>query len=39
MEPAGGDRAGREVFVPAVWAEFYEQTHIPAAIRVGDTLR
>jgi enamine deaminase RidA (YjgF/YER057c/UK114 family) len=39
MEPASGDRAHREVFVPAVWAEFYEQTHIPAAIRIGDTLR
>jgi enamine deaminase RidA (YjgF/YER057c/UK114 family) len=36
-----GDGSGvrREVFVPTVWAEFYEQTHIPAAIRVGDMLR
>lgn len=25
--------------MPAVWAAFYEQTHIPAALRVGDTLR
>jgi enamine deaminase RidA (YjgF/YER057c/UK114 family) len=39
MESAGSERAHREVFVPAVWAEFYEQTHIPAALRVGDTLR
>jgi enamine deaminase RidA (YjgF/YER057c/UK114 family) len=22
-----------------VWADFYEETHIPAAVRVGDTLR
>jgi enamine deaminase RidA (YjgF/YER057c/UK114 family) len=28
-----------EPIVPAVWADFYEQTHIPAASRVGDTLR
>jgi enamine deaminase RidA (YjgF/YER057c/UK114 family) len=25
--------------VPAAWADFYEATHIPAAVRVGDTLR
>jgi enamine deaminase RidA (YjgF/YER057c/UK114 family) len=29
----------REAIVPAVWADFYEETHIPAAVRVGDTLR
>ena len=29
----------REPIVPAVWADFYEETHIPAAVRVGDTLR
>jgi enamine deaminase RidA (YjgF/YER057c/UK114 family) len=28
-----------EPIVPAVWNDFYEQTHIPAAWRVGDTLR
>jgi enamine deaminase RidA (YjgF/YER057c/UK114 family) len=27
------------VIVPAVWADFYEETRIPAAVRVGDTLR
>ena len=27
------------VVVPAVWSAFYEQTHIPAAVQVGDTLR
>ncbi len=25
--------------VPAHWVGFYEETHIPAAVRVGDTLR
>jgi enamine deaminase RidA (YjgF/YER057c/UK114 family) len=25
--------------VPAVWADFYRKTRIPAALRVGDTLR
>jgi enamine deaminase RidA (YjgF/YER057c/UK114 family) len=29
----------REVIVPEVWADFYEETRIPAAVRVGDTLR
>ena len=29
----------REAIVPAVWADFYEETHIPAAVRVADTLR
>ena len=29
----------REPIVPAAWAEFYEETHIPAAVQVGDTLR
>jgi enamine deaminase RidA (YjgF/YER057c/UK114 family) len=29
----------REAIVPAVWADFYEETHIPAAVRVGNTLR
>jgi enamine deaminase RidA (YjgF/YER057c/UK114 family) len=29
----------REAIVPGVWAEFYAETHIPAAVRVGDTLR
>jgi enamine deaminase RidA (YjgF/YER057c/UK114 family) len=24
--------------VPTVWADFYEESHIPAAVRVGDTL-
>lgn len=29
----------RQAIVPAVWGDFYEETHIPAAVRVGDTLR
>ena len=29
----------RKAVVPAVWADFYEDTRIPAAVRVGDTLR
>jgi enamine deaminase RidA (YjgF/YER057c/UK114 family) len=33
------DRAKRDVIVPAVWADFYQETHIPAAVRVGDMLR
>ena len=31
--------AQRNVIVPAGWAKFYEETHIPAAIRIGNTLR
>jgi len=29
----------RDVVVPEGWRDFYEATHIPAAVRVGDTLR
>lgn len=29
----------REVIVPPVWRPFYQQTSIPAGVRVGDTLR
>jgi enamine deaminase RidA (YjgF/YER057c/UK114 family) len=29
----------RTTIVPAVWADFYEETHIPAGVLVGDTLR
>jgi hypothetical protein len=37
---AGNNRATRRnVVVPTVWADFYRDTHIPAAVRVGDTLR
>jgi len=29
----------RQAIVPAVWVDFYEESRIPAAVRVGDTLR
>jgi enamine deaminase RidA (YjgF/YER057c/UK114 family) len=29
----------RIAVIPAAWVDFYESTHIPAAIRIGDTLR
>lgn len=29
----------REAIVPPIWADFYEETRIPAAVRVGATLR
>lgn len=32
-------RLGREVVVPPEWRAFYDETHIPAAVRVGNTLR
>jgi enamine deaminase RidA (YjgF/YER057c/UK114 family) len=31
--------SSRHAIVPAVWADFYQETHIPAAVLVGDTLR
>src|ERR1700691_3015698 len=31
--------SSREAIVPTVWADFYKETHIPAAVRVGNTLR
>jgi enamine deaminase RidA (YjgF/YER057c/UK114 family) len=36
---AHNNRAPRKVIVPEVWADFYEETHIPAAVSVGGTLR
>jgi enamine deaminase RidA (YjgF/YER057c/UK114 family) len=36
---AGRNHPSHEVIVPEVWADFYEATRIPAAVRVGDTLR
>src|SRR5271154_6833188 len=30
---------GRDAIVPADWIEFYEDTHIPAAVWSDDTLR
>jgi enamine deaminase RidA (YjgF/YER057c/UK114 family) len=28
----------RDAIIPSVWADFYDETQIPAAVRVGDTL-
>jgi enamine deaminase RidA (YjgF/YER057c/UK114 family) len=39
MEAKSKTPAKREAIVPEVWVDFYEETRIPAAIRVGDTLR
>jgi enamine deaminase RidA (YjgF/YER057c/UK114 family) len=36
---ARNDGPSREVLVPEVWADFYKETHIPAGVKVGDTLR
>jgi enamine deaminase RidA (YjgF/YER057c/UK114 family) len=38
--PQGDARSTkRDVVVPKAWRDFYEATHIPAAVRVGNTLR
>jgi enamine deaminase RidA (YjgF/YER057c/UK114 family) len=47
MKEAGGrqvttretEPSGRDAVVPSDWANFYEETHIPAAVWAGDTLR
>lgn len=33
-----GEAPKRTAIVPSVWASFYEETHVPAAVRVGETL-
>ena len=38
MAPIGDRPRKRDAIVPSVWAAFYEETHIPAATAVGDTL-
>ena len=38
MASIGDAPRRREGIVPSVWAAFYTETHIPAAVRVGDTL-
>jgi enamine deaminase RidA (YjgF/YER057c/UK114 family) len=35
----GNEQPSRDSIVPAVWAAFYAETSIPAAVRSGDTLR
>jgi enamine deaminase RidA (YjgF/YER057c/UK114 family) len=39
METEMPAKVARKAIVPDVWAGFYEETHIPAAVRVGNTLR
>lgn len=39
MTGTDGQATGRDVVVPAMWTDFYEATHIPAAVRTGDVLR
>ena len=38
MTPIGDESRKRDAIVPSVWAAFYEETRIPAAVRIGDTL-
>ena len=35
----GTESSGRDAVVPSDWIHFYEETHIPAAVWAGDTLR
>jgi len=35
----GTEPIGRDAVVPSDWIEFYKETHIPAAVWAGDTLR
>ncbi len=39
MTDRGIQPRGREAVVPPDWTNFYEETHIPAAVWAGDTLR
>jgi enamine deaminase RidA (YjgF/YER057c/UK114 family) len=40
MTPENAHRGRREgAIVPEVWREFYNQTHVPAAIKSGNLLR
>jgi enamine deaminase RidA (YjgF/YER057c/UK114 family) len=39
MEGGGNRPTRRDVLVPAIWADFYEETRVPAAVRVGNMLR
>ncbi len=39
MEETGNRRPRFDIVVPAEWADFYQETRIPAAVRIGDTLR
>lgn len=37
MTTGNGPRTGNAI-VPSDWAAFYDETHVPAAVRVADTL-
>jgi len=39
MTTGSGPTGRRDVVIPEVWAPFYDETHIPAAVWIGDTLR
>lgn len=39
VETPQGEPSGPDAVVPSDWADFYEETHIPAAVWAGDTLR
>ena len=39
MTTQGTEPTGQDAVVPSDWADFYEETHIPAAVWAGDTLR
>ena len=39
MTTEGSEPTGRDAVVPSDWTDFYKETHIPAAVWAGDTLR
>ncbi len=39
MTTEGTEPTGRDAVVPSDWTDFYNETHIPAAVWAGDTLR
>ena len=39
MSAQGSASRGWEAVIPSDWTSFYAETHIPAAVWVGDTLR
>ncbi len=38
MPKSKDESHGREAYIPAAWREFYEATHVPAAVRAGAVL-
>ena len=39
MTARGTEPRGRDIVVPSDWTNFFQDTHIPAAVWAGDTLR